>query len=258
MAKSKARRKSRGLVLGHLERISSSVFERYRSVITGLVGGKHGIYALYRNNQLYYVGLASDLKNRVPNHLKDRHAGRWNYFSLYLARSEKHMKELESLTLRIADPKGNKVRGRLKGATDLRPAFKKKLRQEALREIGILMGDGKKLPKKAAKKPLKKRKSAKMVRAGKKAAAARKAAGKNIPLKGLIKSRSLRRKYKGKMHYAWVLPSGRIKLRATGKLYDSPSGAGVAARKGMSTDGWRFWRYKNAKGEWVPLGELRR
>lgn len=254
MAKSKTRRKSRGLVLGHLERISSNVFERYRRVITGLVGGKNGIYALYRNDKLYYVGLATNLRGRVNQHLRDRHAGRWNYFSLYLARSERHMKELESLALRIADPKGNKVRGRLKGATDLRPGLKESLRKYALREIGILMGDG----KKAAKKPQKKRKSAKMVKAGKKAAATRRKAGKNIPLKGLIKSRSLRRKYKGKMHYAWVLPSGRIKLRETGKIYDSPSGAGVAARKGKSTDGWRFWRYKNSKGEWVLLGELRK
>ncbi len=251
MAKSKARRKSRGLVIGHLERISSNVFERYRRLITDLVGGKHGIYALYRNDNLYYVGLATNLRGRVNQHLRDRHKGKWTHFSLYLARSERHMKELESLALRIADPKGNKVRGRLKGAIDLRPGLKKKLRQEALREIGILMGDG----KKAAEKPLKKRKSAKMVAAGKKAAATRRKSGKNISLKGKISSKSLRRKYKGKMYYCWVLPSGRIKH--DGKIYDTPSAAARAVRR-KTTNGWNFWRYKKSKGKWVLLAELRK
>ncbi len=85
MAKKKAGRRRGGLVLGHLERISSAAFDKYNQVITELVGGKNGIYALYRNNQLYYVGLATNLRQRINQHLKDRHAGKWNYFSLYLS-----------------------------------------------------------------------------------------------------------------------------------------------------------------------------
>ena len=67
MKRRKARSVSTRLVMGYLERISSGVFDRYSKLITGLVGGKHGIYALYRNNTLYYVGLATDLRKR-PNH----------------------------------------------------------------------------------------------------------------------------------------------------------------------------------------------
>lgn len=246
MAKKKTARKHRGLVLGHLERISSGAFDKYRRVIADIVGGKNGIYVLYRNDRLYYVGLAGNLKGRINQHLSDRHAGKWTHFSLYLIRSERHMKELESLVLRIADPKGNKVRGRLKGAVDLRKAFKKKLVEQAQREIDDLMDRTQKKPK-----------SAKMVKAGKKAAVTRKTAGKNIPLRNLLKSKSLRATYKGKRYTAWVYASGRIKLKLNGKIYDSPSGAGEAVRGGKHTNGWSFWRYKNAKREWVTLKTLR-
>ena len=41
----------RGLVLGHLERVSSNVFVKHKDVITDMVGGTNGIYSLYRNKQ---------------------------------------------------------------------------------------------------------------------------------------------------------------------------------------------------------------
>ncbi|MBT3199633.1 MAG: GIY-YIG nuclease family protein [Phycisphaerales bacterium] len=67
MAKTKAvqSKKPSGLVLGHLERISSAVFDKYKQVITEMVGGRNGIYALYRNKRLYYVGLATNFKSRI-------------------------------------------------------------------------------------------------------------------------------------------------------------------------------------------------
>jgi len=191
-------KKPSGLVLGHLERISSAVFMKYKQVITEMVGGKNGIYALYRNKRLYYVGLATNLKSRVNQHLKDRHKGKWTHFSLYLVRSEKHMKDLESLCLRIADPEGNRVVGKLAGAKNLQRAFKKKLLDEAHKEVENLMG-GRTTPA-----PKKKAKSAKMVKAGKKAAATRRASGKKIPLAGILKDKTLRGTYKGATYRAWV------------------------------------------------------
>jgi len=132
--------RSRGLVVGHLERISSSAFDEYNKVITDLIAGSGGIYALYRNNQLYYVGLAGDLKRRVRQHLKDRHAGKWNYFSLYLVRAAEHLQGLESLAIRLAWPKGNRMRGSFRGARDLRKSLKRDMTREALKKIGKLMG----------------------------------------------------------------------------------------------------------------------
>ena len=100
------KRSSHALVLGFLERISSRAFEEFPRQITELIGKQHGIYALYKGDHLYYVGLATDLRKRIKHHRQDRHAGKWDRFSLYLVHKVDHIKELESLLLRIADPKG--------------------------------------------------------------------------------------------------------------------------------------------------------
>jgi len=77
-----------------------------------------------------------------------------------------------------------------------------------------------------------------------------------VPLKGLIKNKRLRGTYKKQDWLAWVLRSGRIKLKQTGDIYDSPSGAAGAIKR-RATSGWTFWRYLNDAHEWVPLGTLR-
>lgn len=64
------------------------------------------------------------------------------------------------------------------------------------------------------------------------------------------------RKYKGKMYKALVFNSGGIKY--DGKIYDSPSTVGGVVRAGKSTNGWRFWKYKNKSGELIYLSELRK
>jgi len=67
---------------------------------------------------------------------------------------------------------------------------------------------------------------------------------------------TIRARYKGKVYRAWVYSSGRIKLN--GKIYDTPSGAGEAARGGKPINGWTFWRYQKGKGEWALLKTLRK
>lgn len=239
------KRKPRRLVVGHLERISSAAFDTYSKEITHLVGDSHGIYALYRNNQLHYVGLAKNLKSRVRNHLKDRHAGKWNYFSLYLVRSERHLHDLESLAIRVAYPKGNKTRGKFGGAPDLRRLLKAKMTERAKREIAELMGKTPAKRQAAAGKPKTIRTSSKKKQKG------------GAPLKGLLSRKRLRGTYRGKTYRAWAYSSGRIRLTDTGELHDTPSGAAAAVTK-HSLDGWHWWRYRNKKGEWVRLDEVRK
>lgn len=250
MAKKKRERRQRGLVLGHLERISSRAFDKHNREITDLIGKKHGIYALYRNNNLYYVGLATNLKSRVSQHLRDRHKGKWNYFSLYLVRSEKNLKELESLLLRIADPSGNRTRGRLLGSKDLGKPLKRGMVESARREISDLFSDGKSHKQLAPSSTDRKR-------AGKKAAATRRKRLKaKVVLNGLIKNQSVRGHHKGVLHRAWVLTSGRIKIKATREVFDSPSSAAEAV-VGHKKNGWTFWTYRGADGRWHKLSELR-
>lgn len=45
--------------------------------------------------------------------------------------------------------------------------------------------------------------------------------------------------------------------RFAGKIYNSPSIAAAAAVKRVSCNGWTFWRYKRAPGDWVPIDALR-
>ena len=45
MAK-KAKRGTRPIVVGHLEKIRSGIFERYPEQVTGLIKGNQGVYAL--------------------------------------------------------------------------------------------------------------------------------------------------------------------------------------------------------------------
>lgn len=45
------------LVCQHLENISSEALDKYQDVVRNYVRGRQGIYALYRRNKLYYVGL---------------------------------------------------------------------------------------------------------------------------------------------------------------------------------------------------------
>ena len=77
-------KRSRRLVVKHLEKISWQVLQDYPDTIRGMIRGKSGVYALYRGDQLYYIGLASNLMRRLRQHLSDRHTGVWDRFSVYL------------------------------------------------------------------------------------------------------------------------------------------------------------------------------
>jgi hypothetical protein len=65
----------------------------------------------------------------------------------------------------------------------------------------------------------------------------------------------LRATLKGRSFKARVRRDGFIRLK--GKLYRSPSHAGQAACK-RACNGWRFWKYERAPGDWVRLKELRK
>ena len=102
-------KKQKALVSQHLENISRDALEKYQSIIRRYVRRRQGVYALYRRKKLYYVGLASNLRSRLARHLKDRHGDSWDRFSVYFTIGDTHLKELESLILRIVKPPANKV-----------------------------------------------------------------------------------------------------------------------------------------------------
>lgn len=138
----KTKRSETGLVVEHLENISRTAIKRYPEIITDYARRRSGVYALYKGEELYYVGLAKNLRSRLHGHLKDRHAEAWDRFSVYLTRGDEHLKELESLVLRIAAPKGNRVTGKFIGARDLLPVFRHRIADSQKRELAdITIGD---------------------------------------------------------------------------------------------------------------------
>lgn len=114
--------KPKALVEAHLENLGSEGLERYADQVRSYVRQRHGLYALYKRNRLYYVGLAKNLRGRLKTHLRDRHRGLWDRFSIYLTIDHAHLKEMESLILRIVRTPGNKGEGEVRQLREPRAA----------------------------------------------------------------------------------------------------------------------------------------
>lgn len=248
MAKT-SRVKGRAIVRGYLEKISANVFDRYRDQITGLVGSHQGVYALYKRDKLYYIGLATDLKRRIRHHLRDRHRGKWTHFSLYVIRREEHIREIESILVRIANPSGNKVRGRLGKSKNLRPHLRKLVATRIKEEIETLLGPSKQREKKLVKKRA-------AGRSEKPKDKKSKAAREKRPMKGLFKAtKVLYATYKGKSYKARLRKNGTMKF--DGNLYYAPTGPAKVIT-GRAINGWEFWKYKDTSGKIRSISHLRR
>ena len=252
--KSRSKRRATHLVQGHLERISNQAFDTYRKEITSLMDRRHGVYARYKDDRLYYVGLASDLRRRIKHHLKDRHAQRWDRFSLYLVGKSDQLKELESLVLHIASPRGNIQAGKLPGSRNMVRELGRLVREHERSQRERLLYGGR--PSEIAGR------TPGRLRSARKRKTDAKDSGTVIPLRRLLMRGVLRRHqrlravYKGRIYSAWVRPSGRIYIKGK-DLFDTPSAAAVSIVK-RPMNGWWFWHFRNKKGEWVRLKSLQK
>lgn len=225
------------LVCQHLENISREALERHQNIIRQYARGRQGIYALYRKNKLYYVGLATNLRNRLKHHLKDRHGHSWDRFSVYLTIGDHHLRELEALILRTVKPSGNKQKGKFAKSEDLRRRFRHDIKRSVMAEVEGLFVEPRPTGRRQENKPTRTE--------GRKPVLAEYVSG----------SLKLRAWYKGKMYRALVKKNGAI--RYAGRIYNSPSlaGRGVIRR---ACNGWTFWYHQRAPGDWVQLDTLRR
>ena len=134
----KGKRKARGkLVRSFAEKLPGTVFDVFWKEFKGLIRDQSGIYVLYKDGVPYYVGQASNLPWRIKHHLEDRHEGKWDAFSFYVVRRTGYLKHLESLLLRIVEPRGAKISGGFPGAENLRKEFVSGLEKyaDAFREL---------------------------------------------------------------------------------------------------------------------------
>ncbi|RPI77194.1 MAG: DUF4357 domain-containing protein [Desulfobacteraceae bacterium] len=227
--------KKRHLVTKHLEDISGDVLREYSQIIKEMIKSKAGVYVLYRKQKLYYIGLARNLMGRLKRHLQDRHRGVWDRFSVYLTVHVEHMKELETLLLRISNPSGNKTTGKFAKSENLSPTLYNRMKdRDANRRASLIGGRAvqRRIKNKTKKGP------------GTKG------------LAGVVDHRiALKATYKGKDYRATLRKNGMIGYE--NKLYSSPS-TPAQVITGRACNGWTFWRFRNQKGKWVPLTKLRK
>ena len=223
------------LVCQHLENVSRSMLVKYQDSIGAYMRGRRGVYALYRREQLYYVGLARNLRVRLRHHLRDRHGTSWDRFSVYLTIGGSHLRELESLVLRVARPKGNRQKGRLAKSENLLVRLRRTVRDQNRQEDADLFG---------TKRGTRSRGQPGRVPPG----------GAEL-LRYIHGPMPLRARYKGELLRARVRRDGTI--RYAGKVFRSPSAAARAVVKRQES-GWEFWECERAPGDWVKLKELRK
>jgi len=228
------------LVSEYLEGISRAALAEYQQFFRERTGKRNGVYALYKKKRLYYVGLARNLRGRLKQHLGDRHGESWDRFSLYLTIGEHHIRELESLVLRIVKPSGNKQIGKFPRAENLRRRFAAMARQDARERLARVLGNEASSEDKSLGRAATKMK--------KRAAIMAKYVESSTPLRG---------SHKGKIYKARIRRDGVIVF--AGKRFTSPS---MAARHALprrrAVNGWWFWTYERAPGDWVQLKEMRR
>jgi hypothetical protein len=172
----------------------------------------------------------------LHQHLNDHHGHSWDRFSVYFTIGEKHLKELETLILHITGkPPGNKVKGKFRDSENLKRKLKKDIK--AVQRLELLELIGQEVVEE-------------LIKPRRKGSLRRPTLGPHIK-----RAFKIRANYKGNIYKAKVRRDSSVRYK--GKTYNSPSAAGIAVRK-RSTNGWYFWKYERAPGDWVKLNELRK
>jgi len=100
--------------------------------------GYSGIYALYRKDRLYYVGLTTNLFGRINWYLKDKHAGKWDSFVIFRIKRINYLKDIETLITHLVKLPGNKVKGKVPRDADINRILKLILQEHSKEMKGIV------------------------------------------------------------------------------------------------------------------------
>ncbi len=109
-----------------LEILSSPVFRhRLREIMRGYAG----VYSLYNKGRLYYVGLTTNLLERIAHHTRDRHAGKWDYFTIFRIQKVRYLRDIETLMQGLVEAPGNRMRGKIPRDADINHILREVLRE---------------------------------------------------------------------------------------------------------------------------------
>jgi hypothetical protein len=119
----KKKTKRSSLIKGVSSRLPARILDNpsFEIGLKDIMKNYSGIYVLYRDDKLYYIGLTTNLHGRLKTHLKDRLTSKWNKFAIFRIRRVDYLKDIETLLIRVAEPPGNIKKGKFKSnpATDL-------------------------------------------------------------------------------------------------------------------------------------------
>lgn len=107
--RSKNKRTTKGaLIKGMTKKLPSDILANpvFKEGLKEVMKGYSGVYALYKKDNLYYVGLTTNLFGRINWHLKDRHAGKWDSFVIFRIKQIHYLKDIETLLMNIIDTPG--------------------------------------------------------------------------------------------------------------------------------------------------------
>jgi predicted GIY-YIG superfamily endonuclease len=93
-----------------LEVLDSTIFAEH---LQQLMKKYAGVYVLYRKKKVHYVGLTRDILGRLKNHLKDKHMGKWDHFTVFRIQRIRYLKDLETLLQYVTAPAGNIQEGKV-------------------------------------------------------------------------------------------------------------------------------------------------
>lgn len=87
----------------------------FKKEIKEMLIGNAGLYVLYKNDDLYYVGITGrDLFWRLYHHTRDKHKDKWNKFSVFIIGRGGYLKDIETMAHLISNPPANVWKGRFK------------------------------------------------------------------------------------------------------------------------------------------------
>lgn len=79
-----------------------------------LLKGVYGVYALFKEDNLYYIGQGDLYQRLLAHYKKDRHKDKWDTFAFAKLKNPELKEELESLLISLTDPPGNRSTPRVK------------------------------------------------------------------------------------------------------------------------------------------------
>ena len=113
MTKSK-KKSTKGKVVKHSDQFQDINDKESWSEIPRTRDKGAGIYALYNEYGLYYVGTTTiSLRSRLNRHRNDKHAGKWTKYSWFQVKRKSYASDIERIVLSIINPTGNKIGARV-------------------------------------------------------------------------------------------------------------------------------------------------